>query len=85
MRALKAMNLYFGWQREICLILSQKDTVHLPCRTFWPFSKGCFPHSWWHTEFGIRLLAFCKAFGVQSENTHSQSGCGYDQIRLYEL
>lgn len=32
-----------------------------------------------------RLLELCKAFGVQTENTHSQSGCGYDQIRLYEL
>ena len=52
---------------------------------FWPFSKGCFPHSWWHAEFGIRLLEFCKAFEVQTENTHSQSDCGYDQIRLYEL
>ena len=27
----------------------------------------------------------CKAFGVQTENTKSQSDCGYDQIRLYEL
>ena len=26
-----------------------------------------------------------NTFGVQSENTHSQSGCGYDQIGLYEL
>ena len=33
----------------------------------------------------IRLLELCIAFGVQTENTHSQSGCGYDQIRLYEL
>ena len=32
-----------------------------------------------------RFLELCKAFGVQTENTHSQSGCGYDQIRLYEL
>ena len=33
----------------------------------------------------IRLLELCKAFGVQTENTKSQSDCGYDQIRLYEL
>ena len=33
----------------------------------------------------IRLLELCKAFGVQPENPHSQSGCGDDQIRLYEL
>ena len=33
----------------------------------------------------IRLLELCKAFGVQTENTNSQSDCGYDQIRLYEL
>ena len=33
----------------------------------------------------IRLLELCKAFGVQTENPHSQSSCGDDQIRLYEL
>ena len=36
------------------------------------------------TSYANRLLEFCKAFEVQTENTHSQSGCGYDQIRLYE-